>query len=475
MGRLVRALSSIVQFVLAAALAAALGGRPALAAPPDVDLELVLAVDVSRSMDYDEQRLQRDGYVAAFRHPEVIAAISSGALGRIAVTYVEWAGPFYQTIVVPWTILANGADAEAFATKLAAAPLMNETGTSISGGLSFSAQLFDTSGARGLRRAIDVSGDGPNNMGLPVAPMRDQLVEEGITINGLPIMLKRSYSFGPFNIPNLDVYYEDCVIGGPGAFMITDRRHRPLRGRHPAQARPRDRRPAAARDPRRRYAPPAAHRLHDRRKVPRPLVHARPEVRGGRRGEGGAGCRVGKGAQRRAHADGRAPRGHASLCPPYNAHQNKSYPRPQNRSYTPRRPRSLRVAFRRRSLGGAGSGVLASVSQAGRLEARNPPAGESRPPTPCARPRVRERTCPPTAFLPELGTGNEAGFRVLWPGTAAARCAARSRVRVWDGKAQNRRGGRFDERPYSDYPTGVHRAPATPRVSRGRRMRGTTT
>ena len=221
MGRLVRALSSIVQFVLAAALAAALGGRPALAAPPDVDLELVLAVDVSRSMDYDEQRLQRDGYVAAFRHPEVIAAISSGAIGKIAVTYVEWAGPFYQTIVVPWTILANGADAEAFATKLAAAPLMNETGTSISGGLSFSGQLFDTSGARGLRRTIDVSGDGPNNMGLPVAPMRDQLVEEGITINGLPIMLKRSYSFGPFNIPNLDVYYEDCVIGGPGAFMIT--------------------------------------------------------------------------------------------------------------------------------------------------------------------------------------------------------------------------------------------------------------
>ena len=104
----------------------------------------------------------------------------------------------------------------------------------------------------------------------------------------------------------------------------------------------------------------------------------------------------------------------------------------------------------------------------GRLKARNPPAGESRPPTPCARPRVRERTCPPTAFLLERGTGNEAGFRVLWPGTAAARRAARSRVRVWDGKAQNRRGGRFDERPYSDYPTGVHRAPATPRVSRGR-------
>jgi hypothetical protein len=207
--------------VVAGVATAALGAEPAAGAPVDVDLELVLAVDVSRSMDYEEQKLQRDGYVAAFRHPEVIAAISSGPLGRIAVTYVEWAGPYYQNVVTPWTIVANGADAGAFADKLEAAPLMNETGTSISGGLNFSSHLFEESGASGARRAIDVSGDGPNNMGVPVAPIRDQLVEDGITINGLPIMLKRAYAFGPYNIPDLDVYYEDCVIGGPGAFMIT--------------------------------------------------------------------------------------------------------------------------------------------------------------------------------------------------------------------------------------------------------------
>ncbi|HET7716507.1 MAG TPA: DUF1194 domain-containing protein [Bauldia sp.] len=187
----------------------------------EVDLELVLAVDISRSMDYEEQQLQREGYVEALRHPEVIEAIRSGAVGRIAVTYVEWAGPFHQAMVVPWTIVSNLAEAEAFAAQVAAAPLVRERGTSISQGLDFASGLFASSGAAGYRRAIDVSGDGPNNMGVPVAPVRDRIVAEGITINGLPIMLKTSYAFGPYSIPNLDVYYEDCVIGGPGAFMIT--------------------------------------------------------------------------------------------------------------------------------------------------------------------------------------------------------------------------------------------------------------
>ncbi len=186
-----------------------------------VDLELVLAVDVSRSMDYDEQRLQRDGYAQAFRHPDVISAIGSGALGRIAVTYIEWAGPRYQTIVVPWTIIGGHADALAFSDRLAAAPITREFGTSISGGLTYAAGLFDNSGARGDRRTIDVSGDGPNNMGQPVVPVREAVVARGITINGLPILLKQGGGYGGFNIPNLDIYYEDCVIGGPGAFMIT--------------------------------------------------------------------------------------------------------------------------------------------------------------------------------------------------------------------------------------------------------------
>ncbi len=186
-----------------------------------VDLELVLAVDISRSMDYEEQLLQREGYVAALKHPEVIQAIGAGAMGRIAVTYVEWAGPNHQAVVVPCTIVGGATDAIAFADRVAAAPILRETGTSISSSLLFSASQFAFSGANGERRAIDVSGDGPNNMGLPVALMRDQVVADGITINGLPIMVKNSAYISPFSIPNLDIYYEDCVIGGPGAFMIT--------------------------------------------------------------------------------------------------------------------------------------------------------------------------------------------------------------------------------------------------------------
>lgn len=203
------------------ALGVALSFSVPAAAQVAVDLELVLAVDISRSMDYDEQQLQRDGYVEALRHPEVIQAIESGPIGRIAIIYVEWAGPFHQAVVVPWTIVSGGDDADSFAARVAEAPLVRERGTSISQGLEFSASLFTASGANGVRRAIDISGDGPNNMGQPVVPVRDRIVADGITINGLPIMLKTSYAFGPYSIPNLDDYYEDCVIGGPGAFMIT--------------------------------------------------------------------------------------------------------------------------------------------------------------------------------------------------------------------------------------------------------------
>ena len=195
---------------------------PAAAAQTaNVDLELVLAVDVSRSMDLDEQRLQREGYVEALRHPEVIDAIASGGLGRIAITYVEWAGPGYHSVIVPWTIIAGRAEAEAVSAKIAAAPLMRETGTSISSSLLFAAGLFEQEFASGMRQAIDISGDGPNNMGIPVLQSRDWVLRQGITINGLPIILKNTFSYGPYGIPNLDVYYEDCVIGGPGAFVIT--------------------------------------------------------------------------------------------------------------------------------------------------------------------------------------------------------------------------------------------------------------
>jgi hypothetical protein len=206
---------------LAAAFALTSVAGTAQAQVTDVDLQLVLAVDVSRSMDYDEQKLQRDGYVEAFRHPEVIQAILSGLVGKIAVTYMEWAGPYHQQVLVPWTIIGNAAEAEAFASRLSAEPILRETGTSISAGLEAAAAQFGKSNVRAVRQTIDVSGDGPNNMGLPVVPVRDELIEQGITINGLPIVLKVENSYSMFNIPNLDVYYEDCVIGGPGAFMIT--------------------------------------------------------------------------------------------------------------------------------------------------------------------------------------------------------------------------------------------------------------
>ncbi len=183
-----------------------------------VDLELVIAVDVSLSMDLDEQRLQRDGYVMAFRNPEVHKAITSGPNGRIAVTYMEWAGPPTQQVVMPWTVIDGAQAARAFADRLEVAPISRARMTSISAALQYSGRLFESSGAKGIRRVIDVSGDGPNNAGYPVVPIRDELVAKGIVINGLPIMLKLAQGF--FDLAELDLYYTDCVIGGTGSFMI---------------------------------------------------------------------------------------------------------------------------------------------------------------------------------------------------------------------------------------------------------------
>jgi hypothetical protein len=198
----------------------ALGLLPAGARAQDVDLELVLAVDISPSMDMDEQRVQRDGYVAAFRHPDVIDAIASGPNGRIAVAYVEWSGAFFNTVVTPWRIIGNRAQAEAFATELEEQPITQGRGTSISGGLYFAANYFNISPVTGRRRAIDISGDGPNNIGAPVEPARDEIVARGITINGLPLLLRPSLTDDAFGVRALDIYYQDCVIGGPGAFVV---------------------------------------------------------------------------------------------------------------------------------------------------------------------------------------------------------------------------------------------------------------
>ena len=205
--------------IAGATLLAILGGK-GLAQEIEVDLELVLAVDVSRSMDPAEQDLQKEGYLSALQHPEVLAAIRSGFLGRIAVTYVEWAGPSAQAIITPWSVIDGAGSAAALASRIAARPVSYLHGTSISGALAFAAGLFDGNGFTATRQVIDVSGDGPNNMGSPVLAAREAVLARGITINGLPIMIHADY-FGGYSIRDLDIYYEDCVIGGPGAFLIT--------------------------------------------------------------------------------------------------------------------------------------------------------------------------------------------------------------------------------------------------------------
>jgi len=189
------------------------------AAQAQVDLELVVAVDVSLSMDLDEQRLQREGYVAAFRDAETHKAIASGPHGRIVVIYMEWAGPISQSVVIPWTVIDGPQAALAFADRLEALPISRARLTSISSALQFAKGLFASSGAKGIRRVVDVSGDGPNNSGTPVVPVRDELVADGIVINGLPIMLRAATpSF--FDLSDLDRYYAECVIGGTGSFMV---------------------------------------------------------------------------------------------------------------------------------------------------------------------------------------------------------------------------------------------------------------
>ena len=207
--------------VFAALLFAAVTGvaTPVWAqAETEVDLALVLAVDVSRSMDSDEQRLQRDGFVEAFQASAVHEAIRKGSLGRIAVVYVEWSGALEQKVVVPWTVIDGPGAAAAFSDRLAQQPIGLLLSTSISGAIDYGSRLFGQSGIDAMRRVIDISGDGPNNTGRTVTLARDDAVALGIVINGLPIMMKRPTGFG--DIENLDWYYRDCVIGGTGSFVI---------------------------------------------------------------------------------------------------------------------------------------------------------------------------------------------------------------------------------------------------------------
>ena len=210
-------LRCLAPVLLAAAL---LLGPSTVRAEVEVDLSLVIAVDVSFSMDPDEQTLQREGFIEAFRSPLIHDAIARGAVGRIAVAYVEWAGAFDQRVLIPWTVLDGRDRALAFADDLSRKPTRRASRTSISGALDFAVKLQEESGFAALRRVIDVSGDGPNNQGRPVVAARADALARNITVNGLPIMLKAP---GYFDIANLDLYYRDCVIGGQGAFMVPAR------------------------------------------------------------------------------------------------------------------------------------------------------------------------------------------------------------------------------------------------------------
>src|ERR1700712_2630438 len=187
---------------------------------PSVDVELVLAVDVSYSMDMDELAIQREGYAQAIVSKEFLQALKTGPNGKISVTYFEWAASSDQKIIIPWRVIDGPETADAVANEIMKTPIRRASRTSISGAINFAMPLFDENPYRGLRRVIDISGDGPNNNGAPVTGARDAALEKGITINGLPIMVKEP-SYSTMDIDNLDFYYEDCVIGGPGAFVVT--------------------------------------------------------------------------------------------------------------------------------------------------------------------------------------------------------------------------------------------------------------
>jgi hypothetical protein len=199
-----------IGWALAVLMAAA---SPVALADTPVDLQLVLAVDASGSVNQYRFELQKQGYAAAFRNPRVVNAIRSGIAGAIAVTVVQWTGPDLQLQVIDWTVISDENSAHAFAGAIEDTPRqLFSGGTSISGAIDYGTALLLKSRFKESRRVIDVSGDGSNNRGRPVTLARDDAVRAGITINGLPILALE---------PNLDRYYWDYVIGGPGAFMVT--------------------------------------------------------------------------------------------------------------------------------------------------------------------------------------------------------------------------------------------------------------
>jgi hypothetical protein len=214
--------------IIAAALTAPLAlsapapQTPALAAKVQVDLELVLATDNSQSIDRSEALLQRQGVAAAFKHPDVVRAIQSGTYGRIAVAYVDWSSLPFSRLTLDWRVVSDKASADAFADALLKAPFVYGQGTAIGETLLIGARLLETNNYEGTQRSIDVSGDGPNNTGPPVHAVRDEIVMQRITINGLPVVSTGEYGNGDWGIyyGKLEDYYLNCVIGGPRSFAI---------------------------------------------------------------------------------------------------------------------------------------------------------------------------------------------------------------------------------------------------------------
>jgi hypothetical protein len=215
MQRFLFAIAFCAGFARGFALAETEGGAAAM----EVDMQLVLAVDVSRSMSPRELEIQRRGYAAALTSDQVMGAILDGPLGRIAITYVEWAGSGSQRVLVPWRLVESPSDAAEIARLLLETPRSSARRTSISGGMLYAAALFEESRYTSFRRVIDISGDGPNNQGIAVTVARDSVIAEGITVNGLPLMTREGNG-ATWHLDDLDLYYQNCVIGGVGAFMI---------------------------------------------------------------------------------------------------------------------------------------------------------------------------------------------------------------------------------------------------------------
>ena len=205
---------------IAGVLAAASVAGAAMAAPEAVDLELVIATDVSRSISHEEALLQRQGIAEAFRNPAVIRAIRSGFLRKIGVAYIDYSSRAFNRIVIDWTVVDGRESAESFASRLLAAPLTFGRRTSISDAIEMAREMIESNALDGTRRVIDVSGDGPNNFGNPVDAVRDATISRRITINGLPILNQADAFDRRFYLPDLDKYYLGCVIGGPGAFLV---------------------------------------------------------------------------------------------------------------------------------------------------------------------------------------------------------------------------------------------------------------